>query len=56
MKQHPLVCRACLQASVIALVLSRLAWNAGRLSDALYRLAERRMRHAQHLADLATGR
>ncbi|WP_187278814.1 hypothetical protein [Methylobacterium sp. WL12] len=56
MKPHPLVCRACLQASVIALVLSRLAMNAGQLSDGLYRLAERRMKHAQALADLATGR
>lgn len=54
MNPHPLVIRGSLQAAVAALVLSRLAWHAGRLSDALYRLATRRMKHAQNLADMAT--
>ncbi|WP_187273653.1 hypothetical protein [Methylobacterium sp. WL8] len=56
MSPHPLVNRGSLQAAVAALVLSRLAMSAGRLSDGLYRLAESRMRHAQALAALATGR
>ena len=56
MTRHPLVVRGSLQAAVVALVLSRLAMNAGRFEDWLWRQAANRMRHAQALADLATGR
>ena len=56
MKPHPLVVRGSLQAAVAALVLSRLAMNAGRFEDWLWRQAANRMKHAQALADLATGR
>ena len=53
---HPLVVRSSLQAAVAALVLSRLAMNAGRFEDWLWRQAANRMRHAQALADLAAPR
>ena len=52
----PLVARSSLQAAVAALVLSRLAMRAGRFEDWLWRQAANRMKHAQALADLATGR
>ena len=58
MRMNPpiLVVRSSLQAAVAALVLSRLAMSAGRFEDWLWRQAANRMRHAQTLADLATGR
>ena len=56
MKPHPLVARSSLQAAVAALVLSGLALRAGRFEDWLWRQAANRMKHAQELADMATGR